>query len=439
MLLAKVFFSDPQVCLGAPQTCHDDNTLNRGPNTISPAVDVWSAGAIMSDTAAWAHGGEIARKNYDELRLGEVELRPGSDPVAYFHNEVVRLGAVDTFHRRILDNLPDYDREITKEIIHLIETTMLPALPESVHAQQPKTIKAHLKKILESAGTATNNFERNDEGDVGIDKETGFLTTYSAEETMSQATDDEEDEITPAPRGRLSHVSTSPSQLQVPLRRDATNISVRSGPQLSWNDARQYHNARKNGWPVDEAVTKTLQSLENSLRGRDFFFLIDTSSSMAVHKDDVRDALLIYAYIVKNLDPDGFEVSFTSENRIKKHTTSTSAVADFNKQTWTGFAFEDKFGTIIDKVLDRISERGSRLSFHSERRSPKKQTIFVFTNGLWRGLDYIKNRVRNVIQTVLDRNLGRTQVVIQFVSFGSDREGLDQLEELDTFGRREGV
>jgi hypothetical protein len=330
---------------------------------------------MISDAAAWVHGGTRARQDYNERRVKEVKLRPAFGGVPCFHNGVSPLGAVDAFHSKIRKSLPSYDREITESILSLVENSML--LSDVNKREVPRGICSHLVKILESASL-------------------GFETSSRDDEIAKPAPE------RPKPRQEMS--------------RDAA--------------VKYYNDCKKHGSIPDPEVQKTVNTLRANLGDRDFIFLIDTSGSMKQYEERMRITLLIYAYIAKNIDQDGrLEVYFNSQTKLKQYRTSRAVIRDLAHQEWNSLGFERIFSDFIDHLLHRLRK--------PEPWPPKKQSVFVFTDGRWSGLDNVKHHIRRVIRAIADQDLGRTQVSIQFVSFGTDPKNIGQLQELDNFGRKE--
>jgi hypothetical protein len=393
----------------------------------------------MSDTAAWAYGGQQARKEYNDLRLAEVKQRSYFEKIPYFHNGVVRLGAVDTYHRIITDTLPDYDQEITRPVLRLVERAMIPAVGGTVAIEQPHSIKAELRKMLESVTRNEGEPENEDFLEPTAEEVDRFrarsLAINRTEETV-QAWDE-----TPTPHSQADE--TSPTRLRPPFNESVSsqNLLNTSRPQLSWLDACDYYRRKKKRLPIDKEAETVVKTLVCKLRGRDYIFLVDTSISMKPHQQSMEDLLLIHTYLVKGMDADGLvEVCYTASGESKSRRKSSAIRADFKKQPWTGLGFEDKLSDLISRMSIRLRNWHERSKVSSKSLPlPPKQSIYVLTDGRWADLEGIEDHIRRVVQTIRETGLGRTQFTIQFISFGPDLAGLERLQELDDFGRREGL
>lgn len=171
---------------------------------------------------------------------------------------------------------------------------------------------------------------------------------------------------------------------------------------------------------------------------RDFIFYVENSHSMHNHFQQIEKCLQVYAYIIKGIDKNGFEVVFASNpTNVTKHTTSTSFKELFCKQDWTQANAEDKFGTFVDEVImQRLPARWKRGILR-----PKKLSVFVLTDGRWGNISSqacgMQRPIQKLIYKMKERGVEahRTQVSIQFMRFGDEEAGIRYLDYLDQMGK----
>ncbi len=160
-------------------------------------------------------------------------------------------------------------------------------------------------------------------------------------------------------------------------------------------------------------------------------FLIDDSRSMGRHWKEVRDVFAHLAYIVKDTDPDGIELLFTmsSDKHISRRTTPFLAVLDGKRPQG-----DSNIRSPLSEVLKEYQERlkGQKTSLWLRRRQPRRQTLYVFTDGIWQPDCDVTEIIKHLVDCLKEHNLYREQFGIQFIRFGDDTEGVKRLEHLDS-------
>jgi len=156
----------------------------------------------------------------------------------------------------------------------------------------------------------------------------------------------------------------------------------------------------------------------------------------------VKDTLEALVWVVKNVDPDGVELRFTSEpakSFMSKNTTSllnkfssyTPQVGDSNCM------MEPALNVLIDSLIPAAkSTSGFRGLRQSLMNRPNKTgiSIYILTNGVWTGSDGlcgVDRIIRTLIERLQDKQHGRAYVTLQFIRFGHDRIGKERLRRLD--------
>ncbi|RMJ12127.1 hypothetical protein CDV36_008220 [Fusarium kuroshium] len=365
---------------GAPESNH---LYPRGGQTdITPKIDIWSLGCVMSEAAIWIKSGRQGLEDYRNRRLAEARklpIRHGVDYVACFHDSAEALSTVRMTHDWIRGSFPD--DTITLQVLDMIETCIIEYSPPP-------------SPVVESSGSQPNEAPH---------------PQFFNHESLNT--------VSPVPWS----VSRSP---------------VSSGPILTFDQAREwYDHAKKNRSPVDPKVQDVVRQLGNNVRGRDHIFFVDVSESMGEHFREIAEKFKILAYLAKQFDPDGVEVCFSSEVPSIHQGTTSKLLRKFYHQEWDQFSFEDKIGTFIDRiVIPRLSSWHQRLGL----TKPKNLTIFVLTDGRWgvgeTGAAGVEKPIMKLIDVIRGKRLSRTQVAIQFLRFGDDPDGERYLAYLDQFG-----
>ncbi|KAF2644780.1 kinase-like protein [Massarina eburnea CBS 473.64] len=90
----------------APECCRLAD-LQQSSILITPSIDIWSYGCVLSEAATWVVLGPPGRSDYEQLRKEEIKREsPDLIPSGYgdcFHNGMSVLSAVNTMHKRLLE------------------------------------------------------------------------------------------------------------------------------------------------------------------------------------------------------------------------------------------------------------------------------------------------------------------------------------------------
>lgn len=238
--------------------------------------------------------------------------------------------------------------------------------------------------------------------------------------------------------------ASSASESCTPRSRSTSDV------RLSMDDCLEYVRARKDKMPVAPSTEAIIAQLKTNLGPRDHIFLIDDTPSMSEHSEQIVESFGALAYIAKGLDPNGLELVFASEPRnIHKKKRTKPLVEILKNHDYSAFpgGMETSLGIVTDDLIiprlpSRVPVLGRLVGPHARLHPKPPVTVFVFTDGKWgsgvkvgNGLDAPISRLMEKIQS---RGLNRTQVMIQFLRFGEDKDGLAHLRFLDGFGRDKG-
>ncbi|KAK7928085.1 hypothetical protein PG985_005083 [Apiospora marii] len=181
---------------------------------------------------------------------------------------------------------------------------------------------------------------------------------------------------------------------------------------------------------------RRLESAKATLGKRELIFIIDDSTDMRVHWEDVVGLFKALHYLVKPLDEDGVDVYFTSD-------PNTS----FKKRSWK---LAEK--SIEEKIEKRelkpepcpmekcLSERFREIKqvIERDRAKARPTSLFVLSNGNWAPNDAdhacgVAILIQDLVKKLASSEMDRFQVSLQFVRFNPNSEdiGTQRLAYLD--------
>ncbi|KNG49609.1 mitosis inhibitor protein kinase swe1 [Stemphylium lycopersici] len=171
----------------------------------------------------------------------------------------------------------------------------------------------------------------------------------------------------------------------------------------------------------------------NNIRGTDQIFVIDTSASMEQYRKQIRETFEGLAYLVKKLDMDGIDLHLTT-SREKRHGKNRKPMLDLLSTVHYGG--ETYMKIALGKVWERSNKKGFRNLMKRENNWGK--SIYVFTDGKWKGDDDTLCGVPELVKGIVDK-MDTPKLGIQFIQFGNDPVGSRRLQELDEGLKEHGV
>ncbi|KAI1353909.1 kinase-like domain-containing protein [Xylaria sp. FL0043] len=199
------------------------------------------------------------------------------------------------------------------------------------------------------------------------------------------------------------------------------------------------------------APRQTLEWLVQPLkqvRGRDQCFIFDNSASMAPYWADVKRTGDALTYILKNADPDGFEIHMTNSGEPIKRNNRNGLFDRFGyfdqhtpRPDMGPCAMETVLSNILGAVVKKATAPSSRLNLLKSRQI-QGVSVYVFTNGVWENSPSsrdgsfgeaggVENAIKTAVKSLQDANRMRTFLSIQFISFGDNPEGRRRMSWLD--------
>jgi hypothetical protein len=167
-------------------------------------------------------------------------------------------------------------------------------------------------------------------------------------------------------------------------------------------------------------------------------FLIDDSTSMRAHWEDVKLVLEALSYIVKDCDPDGTELYFTTSKDHKRDRHTSGLLYMLNGRMPNGITdIDHRLNEILEKYKSKLDTKPSLISSviskaKNEPIGPRPLNIYVLTDGMWESESTGETTIINFVQKLVKLGKPKSQVGIQFISFGNNPKGLQKMEFLDS-------
>jgi hypothetical protein len=155
---------------------------------------------------------------------------------------------------------------------------------------------------------------------------------------------------------------------------------------------------------------------------------------MKQHWKDVKSLLYVLAYLVKKLDGDELDMSFTISSQETKFKDASKAVAYLDAMRPNGLAnINVRLSNLLRKYVNDLEDPPRHwFRLHTRQGSIKPLSLYIFTDGIWQpGHDGVPP-IEALIEKLTALRLPKEQVGIQFIRFGDSEEGIKRLEYLDS-------
>ena len=158
---------------------------------------------------------------------------------------------------------------------------------------------------------------------------------------------------------------------------------------------------------------------------------------MKPHREEVRDLFALLGYMVKSKDPDGIELHFTqsSESKVKAKNTG-QLLRTLDTVSYIG---ESNIRLQLDEILQDYHTKlrnqnppRSLFNFIRPPRPPRRQTVYIFTDGVWQPECDPSEMVEKLVKSLEHNSMERERFGIQFIRFGNDPVGKIRLDKLDS-------
>ena len=152
---------------------------------------------------------------------------------------------------------------------------------------------------------------------------------------------------------------------------------------------------------------------------------------MAAYWPQVRRVFELITYMVRDCDPNGLDLYFTSSPKKLNAKDVTLLLKELDMRRLKGFTdMRERFGDIIEKYQDNLRKKA--VFPWLLLGPPRKLSLYVFTDAVWQPKCDLKKTVKALVRSLGEYNLTNKQVGIQFIRYGNDQEGIRRLEELDS-------
>lgn len=159
---------------------------------------------------------------------------------------------------------------------------------------------------------------------------------------------------------------------------------------------------------------------------------------MIPHWPDVKRVFEALSYVVKDCDPDGIELYFANSDDRGKDRNTSSLLRMLEHRGFQGTTdISLRLTQIFHRYRDELDEKTRSASLplwwkRGTTNSARPLSLYVLTNGAWESRCDAETPIKLLVEELKLRNMGKSQVGIQFISFGNDRICLDRLQRLDS-------
>jgi hypothetical protein len=152
---------------------------------------------------------------------------------------------------------------------------------------------------------------------------------------------------------------------------------------------------------------------------------------MAPHWKSLTKVVETLSYILKDVDPNGLDLSFTISTDALKKTKKTSKLVDMVKSRSKHLKGTTDMNLRLTEILD---------AYQTELEKPKSflrklvlpLNLYILTDGIWEPNCDAAEPIKNLVNKLNRLDKGRVQVGIQFISFGENAAALERLDILDS-------
>ncbi|KAG5745528.1 hypothetical protein H9Q70_011775 [Fusarium xylarioides] len=397
------------------------------PAMHSTEADIWSLGAVFSDTLVWSISGEIGRQRYRGRRM--IEL---IDHNPCYHDGAQRLRVVDEFHELALLYKKDDDL-ITAFMSRTILFKMLAPAGERCTAMEiTKSFQAEVKRLqLSLPGLPQLSSPGSVVADMSLARvlpeasrthPISPMLSGSLESTPSRQPSVFGEQNSSSVADNESSEGEATVEVVYGLLKEKERLNISTSPWANSMMLRGIRDVRKN-------LAKSRTANSSGDLGRDQIFLVDDFSVMEHHRHQLMKTVRVVSYMCKKAaaaDKDGMKLFFASEAAKKPRKFKRSSQIEKAIKHAKVVKGACDMGTRLDSVL-RVCDNGK----------PKPINIIILTNGVWEGTSWgsgAEGVVRTISRKCHDlRASGRelSGLSIQFIQFGDDPKGTENLQRVE--------
>ncbi|RDW75414.1 hypothetical protein BP6252_06556 [Coleophoma cylindrospora] len=429
---------------GAPECYRPNDFLGKGSIRVSPDVDIWSLGCVLSEFAVWLYFGQDGLRQYRMARKSELEGIPGFQHDDCFHDGTAKLSSVMSWHDRVREKIYESDT-ITELVLPMLDDMLQNASARkgaqeicvSAYKVQTAAIKNYRQLCPDDPierELFPPNFVKKPKRRIR-----NWLTpgpSRSSYQRPLSHMDINQDAVNASDKpGQPLTIPRPSTALPLAPRRSVHTISDISHRPLSdlaymsIMEAEQWRDSNKSTIWRNKKLPLRDNRVLNDLNGRDSVFIIDDSLSMKVHHREVTRVFSIMSYMIKTRDETGLDLLFAGEPQRTHNYTNTKPLIELvSRREFTG---TNNLAVVLGRIFDEYVEK-LRRSRHPYLTPVPGLNIYIFTDGLWRTQCNVVPEIDKIVGAMIAAGKSQNQVGLQFISFGNIHDGLARLDLLDT-------
>jgi hypothetical protein len=136
-------------------------------------------------------------------------------------------------------------------------------------------------------------------------------------------------------------------------------------------------------------------------------------------------------YILKDVDPNGLDLSFTICRETLKKTEKTKTLVNMVKSRSELLKGTTDMNLRLSEILDTYQTKLEKPKTFW-RKSVLPMNLYILTDGIWEPNCDAAGPIKNLVNKLNELHKGRVQVGIQFIRFGNNAEAIDRLNILDS-------
>lgn len=158
---------------------------------------------------------------------------------------------------------------------------------------------------------------------------------------------------------------------------------------------------------------------------------------MNKHWDELLDVVEVLGFNLEDCDPDGIEIRFTMNSFTSKKRRSKDILTYVRpkRPAWRtpprlsdmGFTL----GEIVKTYRTRLEGTTTLARLKNKVREVRPINIYILTDGMWKPESRAEQTIKSLVLMLEAKQKDENLIGIQFIQFGSESEGTEQLEYLD--------
>lgn len=156
---------------------------------------------------------------------------------------------------------------------------------------------------------------------------------------------------------------------------------------------------------------------------------------MDPHWSSVQALTTLLFEIVKGYDPDGVDFYFTASSDKKYKLRTKQKVQDKlakEKPKTSLCHMENRLGFILQDYQKRLYRAHTSIFYRAlYTRKLRPLNVYIMTDGQWQDGSDPDGAIKSLVEKIKETGKLKSQVGLQFISFGNDAESIKRMERLD--------